>query len=489
MSVSHPRWQEINEKLHEDDRARVVERQFERLDCQDLEELYGNVGSIAFDPVPLLKIVLYQILKGNRSPATWYEEAKLNEATQWLGRGYTPARRTWYQFRDRVGGAIKSLHKQLISRGLEQELIDPATGIQDGTTVAACASRHRMVNQETLARRQKILDSIVDGTHTKEVSLPMWVPATEAGRLNLSMRMQTSAEFLAERIAKNAKKPSSKRKDPAKIVVSLTDPIAPLGRDKFKVFRPLYTVQYVVDPTSRMILSYCCEPAATDAGTLAPMIDKTQAIVGGRLKTIMADAAYCSILDLRDCQQREIELLAPVQANSFTEKKKKKKQTKAPKQIPRDEFSWNEEDRSYHCPAGHQLDYIDRTRKQRFGDRDLWEYRYRCNSTHCQACPLMVQCLSSNSASRTIKRLEGQELLDAQRIKMADSDVQARYAVRGQSVELSFADAKAHRGLARFHGRGVNRAQTETGLLVLAQNLFKLDRLEQKVLNLDETTT
>jgi len=486
MPPSHSRWKEIDEKLEDDQHARVVERQVDRLDSQCLQELYSNVGSLAYDPVVLLKVVLFQILKGNRSPATWYDEAKFNEATQWLGRGYMPARRTWYLFRDRVGDAIESLHQQLISSGIEQELIEPETGIQDGTSVAACASRHRMVTQETLTRRQKILECVIGGTHDMEPPIPLWVPPTESGRLDLSIRMQASAKTLADRIAKNAKKPSGKRKDPAKIMVSLTDPIAPLGRDKFKVFRPLYTVQYVVDPISSMILSYCCQPAATDAGTLAPMIDKTQEIVGGRLKTIMADAAYCSILDLRDCQQRGIELLAPVQSNSFTQQKK---QAKVQKQIPRDDFNWNEEDRSYRCPEGHVLGSVGRMKKQRHGDRTLWEYRYRCESTHCQNCPLMSNCLRPGSASRTIKRLEGQELIDAQRKKMADPAVQARYAIRGQSVELSFADAKAHRGLARFHGRGVNRAQTETGLLVLAQNLFKLDRLEQKSLNPGETTT
>ncbi len=42
------------------------------------------------------------------------------------------------------------------------------------------------------------------------------------------------------------------------------------------------------------------------------MIDLTQKIVGGRLKTMMADAAYCSILDLLGCTDRGVELLAPV---------------------------------------------------------------------------------------------------------------------------------------------------------------------------------
>lgn len=486
MPPSHPRWIEIDQKLDPEHHARIVQRQVDQLDRQCLDDLYLNVGDLAFDPIILLKMVLLQILQGHRSPAKWCREAQLNEAMQWIGRGYTPARRTWYQFRDRVGDGIESLHQQLISGAIEQELIDPRTGVQDGTTVAACASRHRMVNEETLQRRRKLLQAVIDGTRDLKQPIPLWVPPTDSGRLQLAVRMQTATEILDQRIAQNATKAGDKRKDPAKIVVSLTDPLAPLGRDKFKVYRPLYTVQYVVDPVSRMILSYCCLAEATDVGTLAPMIDKTQSIVGGILETMMADAAYCSILDLRDCQERKIDLLAPVAANSFTEAKKKLKEVK---QIPREEFTWNETSQSYRCPAGQDLNYVDREKKQRHGNRTLWEHRYRGDADVCGACPLMSRCLQPGASRRTIKRLEGQELVDAQRQKMAKPEVQNRYSARGQSVELGFADAKTHRGLSRFHGRGTQRAQTETGLLVLAQNLFRLDKLQQAPVNPNETTT
>ena len=131
-----------------------------------------------------------------------------------------------------------------------------------------------------------------------------------------------------------------------------------------KVFRPLYTVQYVIEPTSRLIMSYCCDAVATDSGTLIPMVDSLQQIAGGRLKTMMADAAYCSILDLRGCADRGIELLAPVQANSFTEKKK---QAKTNRQIPRDKFRFDDARNCYQCPAGRELSYSGRERKQRHG--------------------------------------------------------------------------------------------------------------------------
>jgi transposase len=481
-----PRWIEIEQELVTDDTAKVVERQVNSLDHTALDNLYQGVGSLAYDPRMLLKMVLYQYLKGRRSPATWFEEAKLNQAMQWLGRGYTPARRTWYEFRNRIGGAIDQLHQTLINQATAQGLLTAEVGVQDGTSVAACASRHKMVIRKTLDQRRELLNEVMEGTAGAERPIPRWVPPTAKGRKNLARRMEIAADVLKSRITKNTEKPAGKRKDPEKIRVSLSDPIAPLGRDKQKVYRPLYTVQYLIEPLSRLILSYGCDAAVTDTGTLIPMIDKTQQIVNGRLKTIIADAAYCSILDLRDCAQRGIELLAPVQTNSFTEKKK---QSKPEQKLPRDQFHFDTEQNLYRCPAGNPLPYRSRSRKQRHGDRKIWESRYSSDPADCASCSLAAQCLNKGKSRRMVKRLEGQELLDDQRTKMEQPEVQAKYSIRGQTVELGFADAKEHRGLRRFHGRGIARARTESGLLVLAQNVLRLDRLQRKSLNPSKETT
>lgn len=460
-----------------------MERQINKLDSSEVEQVYHGNGVAAYDPMVMLKMVVYQYLKGNQSPAAWHEEASLNKAMKWLGRGYEPSRRTWYDFRDRAGKFVDQVHQQILRRALDQKILEPSIGVQDGTAVAACASRHRMVNRPTLEKRTQQLAEIMENSFDDE--FPKWVPPTDSGKRDLAERMQQAREVLCERIDKNAKKRSDKRKDPDKIQVSLSDPVAPLGRDKLKVFRPLYTVQYVVAPESYLIMAYCCEPSVTDAGTLAPMVDKTQVVVGGRLQTMLADAAYCSIVDLQDCQDRNVELLAPVQSNTFTSSKKKAK----PQQLSREEFRWDEPEGCYYCPEGHRLNFESRTRKSRHSGRTLWESRYRCSPTHCGSCPLAKQCLRQGASARTIKRLQGQELLDEQREKMATEEVQSRYRIRGQTVELLYADSKGNRKLTRFHGRGPQRARTETGLMVIAQNLRRLDRLERKTLNPCKTTT
>lgn len=453
------------------------------LDRTVVDQAYRGCGSRCYDPMVMLKMVLYQYLKGNQSPATWHEEAKLNKAMRWLGRGYEPARRTWYDFRDRVGQFIDSIHAQIIKRALAQGQLDPSVGVQDGTAIAASASRHRTVNRPTLEKRKQQLAAIVKGEFDE--AIPRWVPPTEAGKQDLSERMKQASEILEQRIVKNAEKPGDKRRDPNKIQVSLSDPVAPLGRDKLKVFRPLYTVQYVVAPTSYLIMSYCCEASVTDAGTLAPMTDKTQQVVNGGLKTMIADAAYCSIVDLQDCQQRNVELLAPVQSNSFTETKK---QAQGSRQLHREEFRWDGEAQCYHCPEGHRLNYHGRSRKQRHSGRQLWGSRYRCEPATCQSCPLVTQCLREGSSCRMIKRLEGQELLDDQRAKMACDDAKQRYSIRGQTVEKAYADSKGNRRLTRFHGRGLTRARTETGIMVVAQNLIRLNRIQNEKLTQSKST-
>ena len=96
---------------------------------------------------------------------------------------------------------------------------------------------------------------------------------------------------------------------------------------------------------------------------------------------------------------------------------------------------------------------------------------YRCPKEHCQACPLAAQCTRSANG-RTIKRNEHEDLIIAQQAKMKTPEAKAIYRQRCQTIELRFADTKAHRGLRRFSGRGLSRVRIEVGLLVLSHNLL-----------------
>ncbi len=397
MPATDPRWQAIDAKLPLDHHARIVRRQVEQLDRTVIDQLYHGRGKEAFDPVALLAMVLYQYLKGRRSPASWEEEANRNEAMQWLGFGYTPSRRTWYDFRDRIGEVVENLNTQLVRSAIAQGHVDATVLTLDGTSIAACASRHRMVTQENLTKRKQLLTQVIDETLPHGESIPKWVPPTQSGRKELQQRIEVAEKILAGRIEENASKYNHKRKDPNKIVVSLTDPIAPLGLDKLKTYRPLYTVQTMVAPASYIIVSYSCDPRVSDSGTLIPMIDKTQPIVDKKLTRVLADGGYFTILDLRDCIDRKIDLISPPPSS---DKKRKCKTPSGEIQIPREEFRYCAQSNSYECPQGHRLTFQYREKKNRAGGRILYESNYQCKLSTCQACPMASRCLKGKAARK-----------------------------------------------------------------------------------------
>ena len=103
----------------------------------------------------------------------------------------------------------------------------------------------------------------------------------------------------------NKKRPSSKRKQPEKIVVSLGDPEAAVGRDKLKVFRPLYNTQLIYDLDCPLITAYDVFPWQNDAGTMKPMLRwPADQFVEIRQAVGIDPEAACDRPEHGDCPQR-----------------------------------------------------------------------------------------------------------------------------------------------------------------------------------------
>jgi hypothetical protein len=317
---------------------------------------------------------------------------------------------------------------------------------------------------------------------------PAWMAATARGRHQQLQRHIEAQGVLERRLADNAKKPKDRRLAPEKVMVSVSDPEAPPGRDKEKVFGPLYTAQFIIEPCSLLIVAFDVFALATDAGTLPPMLDQTQRVLGRALDTLITDAGYVSILDLRACAEWGVELIAPVHENDYTQAKadvQAKDNGAAPTEpaIGKDQFTWRPEDQTYRCPQGHDLEHIRRGRKGRRQGDSVVLHQYQCPAEHCRECPLRARCVKDPNKGRIVTRAEGEELLEAHRVKMATPEARKLKKLRGQVIERGFGDAKEHRNLRKLHGRGLHRAKAEIGLVVLAQNALMLHRLRQNAAN------
>jgi transposase len=496
-----PEYQALDERLAEDHVARAIAQGVAGLDVRDFLATYDGSGSQPYPPALLLAVVLYEMRLGRRSPAQWARDAHESEPARWLLRGCEPSRARWYAFRDRVAPHLLSWNRQILEQAQAEQLTRGERAALDGTLTAANASRHHLLNETRLEQRLTQLAEVVAADaklatptaatepppaaalpaealpEVPSVALPPaatpvppgWLAKTVAGRLKQQQRYQKAQLRMEEMQQRNQDKRSSKRKERDKIVVSTSDPEAALGRDKDKVYRPLYNTQLLRDLDSPFILGYQVFAQPNDNGTLGPMLERQMELLGHKINVWLADAGYASGEHLAIADAAGVELLAPWQENDYSATKAKKNSY-----FTKQKFPWLPEEKAYACPQGHRLPLDMASKQKRSGTETVLLYQYRCPPGHCQSCPLQTRCTPSPAAGRTISRSEHEDLIEALRARMATPQAKELYRLRRQTVELNYADLKEHRKLRRFSGHGLCRAETEVGLEVLVHNLLAL---------------
>jgi transposase len=487
-SFADPPWndddpvrEEIGNRIPANHLVRHIDAAVNRLDLSALFASYRGRGSKPIPPNLMLKILLYQLACGKPSPAELFRDTRESEPVKWLGRGVQPARSVCYDFWDRVRRFVDDWDRQVLYVARAQRLLCGERVAQDGTTIAANASRHRMVKEETLVRRTNELEAaIAADKQSPSCNVPGWMAKTPDTRLLQRDRYRRAGEQMRQLQAENQQRRACKRQDPTKIVVSTSDPDAVASRDKFKVFRPLYNVQLLRDVDSPFVLAYQVYNRNHDSDRVMPLIERCQELTGTKPHTMLVDAGYVSIFDLAACELLGVTPYGPVSENDYSEANGRQPQTNNKTKLPKNRFCWMPQQYVYICPQGHRLEKIQQGLVQRHGQRQLRTEVFRCATEICAACPRRPQCTPRSKSGRTITRIEREDLVEALRERMATAEGKKLYKLRGQTIEQPFADAKEHRGLRRFCRRGLRMAQSQIGALVLCHNLLALHRRQNK---------
>ncbi len=475
-SEKSPQWQEIDAELPSDDVARWVDQAIETfLDLSELERSYAGHGRRAYPPRPLLKVVLYASHHGWHRASEWDYQARNNRVCRWLTRGLCPSRSRWYAFAKRIAPWIDDWNAQVLSMAVAVKVTEATRGVEDGTLIAANATRHKLVSEEKIAQRAAALGeaSQRDGAREPVTAPGAWMAKTPLGRRQQLRRYQALSVEMARRQEENRQRPKNERKPPEKVRLSPGDPEAPLGLDKQRVFRPLYNVQLIDDLDSPLILAYDVFGQSADNGTLGPMLVRHRRLTGRALKELLADSKYTTPADLAICARAQVTLYGYTQEQTDV----LRKASRSPcftRQIPKSQFVWLEAEDVYECPEGHRLPYR-ATRTHRYAGGEVVRTTiYACPPNQCQACLRRPQCTPSAKAGREVRRNEHEPLLEALTARMATPEAQALYRRRQETVELAFADFKEHRKLVRFSGHGLSAARAEVGLPVLVHNILSL---------------
>jgi transposase len=478
-----PPWQDddparfaLDAELPQDHMVRLVERAISDLDLAPLFASYSGKGRKALRPDLLLRVVLFEMQCGRQSPSQWFDDLREHIPLRWLARGLKPALSVLYDFRDRLQPFVTGWHEQVVAAIASHRPAVADTATLDGTTIEANAGRHKMARLETVEKRLEELEQADAATKpTPPEERPEWMAKTPAGRQRQHERLEQAQGRLQHMHEQNNKRPKDKRLQPNQVRISITDPAAASGRDKCGVYRPLYTTQFLWSLSLPVILSFGVFAQSGDHGMLPIMIEKMLQQTGSKPKTLLADSAYTTPDDLCFCQLHGMDLIGPWQASDFT---KNRPAVKNPLQIPKTEFRFAQDLDVYICPQGQTMPFEKKKYELR-SDGTYAPYRlYRCPGEICAACPLAARCAKFPDKGRTIQRHQHQQVIDEHRERMARPEVQERYHQRGQG-ERPFADLKSHRNLRRLNGRGLQRAETQTGLAVIIHNLQVLETLKK----------
>ena len=326
----------------------------EELDLESVFSSYAGRGSLPHRPDLLLKMVLYEHQNGRPQPTQWLEDLEKNTSVQWLTFGIRAPRSTLYEFRDRIQPFLAGLNQQVIRTAIAEKHTDASKASLDGTFVAANASRHRLLSLKTVEQRLEQLDQEIAKIEAAEAakqqsqarcetaptrrSRPAWLrrfrhnrrpsqisnrqrhrliggadvrprinrarswPRQSVARSGSVRNIAKAQEILKERNKTNAQRRKDKRKKSEQVRVAIGDPMAPFGRDKMKVFRPLYNVQTMTDVKTDFVFAFSVTPTLSDSGHLVPMIDQTTAVTEQVLKMVLADSGYPSGDDLAKCE-------------------------------------------------------------------------------------------------------------------------------------------------------------------------------------------
>jgi transposase len=542
-NCNSPEWLAIDRSLGKEDLARKIARLVDEvLDLDSLFSSYAGRGSLPHRPDLLLKMVLYEHQDGRPQPKQWFKDLEKNTSVQWLTFGMRASRSVLYEFRDRVQPFLAGYNQQVIRTAIDEKHTDASTAALDGTFVAANASRHRLLTLKTVEQRLEQLDQEIAKIEAAEAAEPQpqavaatganetieigmvgkAIPAqletkpnqqpsatqgplekptatkdrpcsfmgkTKCGKKRQRAQYRKAQEILNERNKVNARRRKDKRKKSEQVRVAIGDPVAPFGRDKMKVYRPLYNVQTMTDVETDFVFAFSVTPTLSDSGHLVVMIDRTMVVTGRLLKQVLTDSGYPSGDDLAQCEARKVEVIAPWNENSFTAEKRAKAGEDAP--IRKDEFTWDATIPGYRCPQGHALRYRERTTKQKANGDAVSLEIYQADPADCKECPLKARCVHGRSGARTVRRQPHEELIDQMRDRMKTPEGKALYRQRGCTVERRFADMKSFRGFQRISGRTPERAEAQVGLTILVHNLITLDKRRKRAAacgNSQETT-
>ena len=241
-------------------------------------------------------------------------------------------------------------------------------------------------------------------------------------------------------------------------MVSSTDPDAAVARKgRMDSARPRYKNHRAVDNQCGVITAVETTPGdVSENERLMDLVQQHETNTGEKVTVVVADSQYGTNENFLACREHQI--------RSHMKDLRSTQINNAPTRgiFKEAEFVFDEETKTYLCPAGERLKWS-RT------DRDYDVFRSKANV--CRQCPLRDKCLRSKHGVRTIKRHHAHEQIQQARTESHSADARRDRRRRKHLMEGSFADAANNHGLKRARWRRLENQRIQDLLIASCQNV------------------
>jgi transposase len=476
---------------------RVLNNVIDKLDITKLIKTYKGGGTSSYHPRIMLKIIIYAYLNNIYSSRKIEKASKESIYYMWLSGQSFPDHNTINNFRGKkLKTEIENIFTQVVIMLYELNLLSFKEAFTDGTKIESAANRYTFVwrgsiekNKQKLENKiqtvlEEINQAIKEDESVQEEEENVTITSEELQQkiesLNAKLSKTGASKKIVKKVEKLAQGSLTKlreyelhlKKMGNRNSYSKTDPDATFMRmkeDHMKngQLKPAYNIQ--VSTENNFITNFSTHQNPTDTTTLKPHLLSYNDKYDCFPEKEITDAGYGSLENYDFLEEKGIENF--VKYNYFyVEQSKKFKHN-----ITRIEnLHYNAEEDYFVCPMGQHMQPIEKCkRKSEAG----YEYEVTIyQAKNCNRCPLNGAChkQKGNREIEVNKKLIAHKQKARENL-ISDIGIELR-GRRCSEVEQTFGQIKWNKKFNRFLLRGLEKVNTEFGLIAIAHNIQKLHK-------------
>jgi hypothetical protein len=230
--------------------------------------------------------------------------------------------------------------------------------------------------------------------------------------------------------------------------------------------KPAYNVQLGTE--GQFVVGYSVHNFSSDPIALVPHLKKLKELP----KKIVADAAYGSEENYAYLEQHQLGNYLKYTTFYQDTHRYRNPEVIRKHQFRADHFGYDPDTDEFICPNQQRLSYLYTGKSKTDNGYESERRHYEC--ANCQGCPLKSQCTQAKGNRHIQISFKLLEYRRQARKNLTSETGQALRKQRSVEVETVFGHIKHNMRFRRFHLRGLEKINTEWGLVCIAHNMRKL---------------